>query len=317
MLKKSPELKNILKGEINGNSNKLHGNSNSELKEPKDAWSDFIGKVIDGKYEILAKCDSFQNIATFLALDTRLTKQWKIKVCHLKGDSNAVIGQALMKEINMLKQLDHPGIPRIVNVIQDEEYLYVVCDYLEGRLLEDIVQQDGPQSPERVIDWAKQVCEILSYLHNRKPALIHRDVKPRNLLLGPEGNVMLIEFGIMREYDPKKMADTCCMGTKGYAAPEQFGTMGQTDARTDIYALGVTMYYLLTGKNPCDPSFSIVPIRQLNPTIPGGLEFIIEKCTKKNPLERYQNCEELLYALEDWNKPVKKQGLLGKLFSKK
>ena len=97
LLKNSPELKNILKSEVNGNSNKYCGDSDNGPKKSKDSWSDFIGKVIDGRYEIIKKCDSFQNVATFLAIDMRLPKQWKIKVCNLKGDSNAVIGQALMK----------------------------------------------------------------------------------------------------------------------------------------------------------------------------------------------------------------------------
>lgn len=317
LLTNSVELKSLIKEETDSLKWNFAGNSKGEQKERLEDWNRFIGKIIAGRYEFIKKCDSFQNVVTFIAQDMRLSKQWRIKVCKLKGDSHAVIGQALVKEAHMLRQLAHPGIPRVLDFIQDEDYLYIVEDYLEGRLLEEVVREDGPQSPELVVDWAKQVCEILSYLHNRQPAIIHRDIKPHNLLLTLQGKVMLIDFDLMLEYDPKKNADTCWFGTKGYAPPEQYGTMGQTDARTDIFALGATMHRLVTGANPCEPPYELFPIRYYNPQLPVGLEKIIVKCMNLNPLERYQNDEELMAALEDWDKPEKKAGFIGKLFGKK
>ncbi|MGN1319885.1 MAG: serine/threonine protein kinase, partial [Acutalibacteraceae bacterium] len=107
-------------------------------------------------------------------------------------------------------------------------------------------------------------------------------------------------FGTAREYKEKNLADTTCLGTVGYAAPEQFGGMGQTDARTDIYCLGATLYHLVTGMNPCEPPYEIKPIRDINPTLSSGLERIILKCTQRNPEDRYQSCAELMYALEHY-----------------
>ena len=119
-------------------------------------------------------------------------------------------------------------------------------------------------------------------------------------MLKPDGNISLIDFGTAREYKEKNLADTTCLGTVGYAAPEQFGGMGQTDARTDIYCLGATLYHLVTGKNPCEPPYEIRPIREINPNLSSGLERIILKCTQRDPNDRYQSAAELMYALEHY-----------------
>lgn len=126
-------------------------------------------------------------------------------------------------------------------------------------------------------------------------------MKPSNVMLKPEGTLKVIDFGIAREYKEHNIADTVSLGTKGYAAPEQFGGKGQTDARTDIYCLGVTLYHLITGQNPTEPPYEIYPIRKWNPYLSSGLEAIITKCTQLNPEDRYRNCDELMYSLEHYN----------------
>lgn len=108
-------------------------------------------------------------------------------------------------------------------------------------------------------------------------------MKPANIMLKPDGNVTLIDFGTAREFKEKNLADTTCLGTVGYAAPEQFGGMGQTDARTDIYCLGATLYHLVTGCNPSEPPYEMKPIREINPSLSSGLERIILKCTQRQP----------------------------------
>ena len=203
----------------------------------------------------------------------------------------------------MLKRLSHPNLPSIIDVIEDEETLLIVMDYIEG-ILSKALNEYGAQPQELVVEWAKQLCDVLGYLHTRKPPIIYRDMKPSNIMLKPDGNITLIDFGTAREFKEKNLADTTCLGTVGYAAPEQFGGQGQTDARTDIYCLGATLYHLVTGCNPCEPPYEIRLIREINPTLSSGLEKIIHKCTQKNPEERYQSCAELMSCLEHYKEIV-------------
>lgn len=262
-----------------------------------------IGSVIDNKYEILKQIGKGGMSTVYLAMDKRLNKQWAVKEINkaVNDKNNEVVVQSLLAEANLMKRLDHPSLPRIVDIIDNGRTIYVIMDYIEGESLDKILNTNGPQPQALVVEWAKQLCDVLSYLHNQKPPIIYRDMKPANIMLKPEGKLKLIDFGIAREYKQNNMTDTVSLGTRGYAAPEQFGGMGQTDARTDIYCLGVTLYHLLTGQNPAEPPYELYPIRQWNPSLSSGLEYIVQKCTQLNPDDRYQNCDELMYALEHYD----------------
>ena len=261
-----------------------------------------IGSLVDGKYKILNKIGQGGMSVVYLAMNERANKQWAIKEVRKDGVQNfEVVKQGLIAETEMLKKLSHPNLPSIIDVIDGDGTFLIVMDYIEGRHLESVAKEYGAQSQEDVIEWAKQLCDVLSYLHSRKPPIIYRDMKPSNVMLKPDGKVMLIDFGTAREFKENSVADTTCLGTQGYAAPEQYGGHGQTDARTDIYCLGATLYHLLTGHNPSEPPYEMYPIRYWNPELSSGLEEIILKCTQKNPDDRYQNCGELLYALEHYN----------------
>lgn len=210
-----------------------------------------------------------------------------------------VIINSLLAEANLMKRLDHPALPRIVDIIDNGETIYVVMDYIEGESLDKILKEYGPQPQEVVIEWAKQLCDALSYLHSQKPPIIYRDMKPANIMLKPEGNLKVIDFGIAREYKETNLSDTTVMGTNGYAPPEQHGSR-QTDVRSDIYALGMTIHHLLTGVDPRPADYMYVPIRQWNPQLSSGLERVVDKCTALDPADRYQSCNELMYALEHY-----------------
>ncbi len=258
-----------------------------------------IGTLVDGKYRILNKCGQGGMSVVYMAINERANKTWAIKEVRKDGVQDfEVVKQGLIVETDMLKRLDHPNLPSIIDVLDGEGSFLIVMDFIEGKTLKDILKEYGPQPEESVIDWAKQLCDVLGYLHSRKPAIIYRDMKPSNVMLKPDGNVVLFDFGTAREYKAASLEDTTCLGTRGYAAPEQYGGHGQTDARTDIYCLGATMYHLVTGHNPSEPPYAMYPIRQWNPNLSAGLEAIILKCTQGNPADRYQTCAELLYDLE-------------------
>lgn len=260
-----------------------------------------IGSLVDGKYKILNKVGQGGMSVVYLAMNEKANKQWAVKEVRKDGvlDFESV-KQGLVAETDILKKLSHPNLPSIIDVIDTDDSFIIIMDYIQGNSLNKALEEFGAQPQELVIDWAKQLCDVLGYLHSRTPAIIYRDMKPANVMLKPDGNVTLIDFGTAREYKEKNLADTTCLGTVGYAAPEQFGGMGQTDARTDIYCLGATLYHLVTGMNPCEPPYEIKPIRQINPTLSSGLERIIMKCTQRNPEDRYQSCAELMYALEHY-----------------
>lgn len=260
-----------------------------------------IGSLVDSKYKILSKIGQGGMSVVYMAINEKANKTWAIKEVRKDGIKDfEIVRQGLIVETDMLKRLNHPNLPSIIDVIEDKDTLLIVMDYIEGNTLSTALEEFGAQPQEYVIEWAKQLCDVLGYLHTRTPAIIYRDMKPSNIMLKPDGNLMLIDFGTAREFKEKNLADTTCLGTIGYAAPEQFGGQGQTDARTDIYCLGATLYHLVTGQNPCEPPYEIRPIREINPSLSGGLEKIINKCTQRNPEDRFQSCAELMYELEHY-----------------
>ncbi|WP_302154292.1 serine/threonine-protein kinase, partial [uncultured Enorma sp.] len=265
-------------------------------------------RVVGERYRLLAVIGRGGMSTVYLALDTVLNKQWAAKeIKHVENPAEReLIIQSIVTEANMIKRFDHPAIPRIVDIVDDEGTLFVIMDYVEGRTLEDIVAASGPQAEDDVVDWALQLCDALSYLHHRTPPVIYRDMKPSNVMLKPNGLVELIDFGIAREMHEDgadvtaARSDTVQLGTRGFAPPEQYGGGGQTDARSDVYALGATMYALLTAKNPADPPYTILPVRQVVPELSPGIERIVARATQPDPADRYADCAEMAYDLEHY-----------------
>lgn len=258
-----------------------------------------IGDVVDGQYEILKEIGHGGMSTVYLAMDKRLNKQWAVKEIKKEGSNKnkQVVLNSLLVEAELMKKLDHPSLPRIVSIINDEQTICIIMDYIEGETLEKIIKDYGAQPQDTVIEWAMQLCDVLSYLHRQNPPIIYRDMKPANIMLKPEGNLKVFDFGVAREYKEKSLADTTILGTKGFAPPEQFGSR-QTDARSDIYALGMTMHNLLTGIDPRTPGYEYASVRQYRPELSDGIEYIIDKCTAIDANNRYQSCDELMYDLQ-------------------
>ncbi len=261
-----------------------------------------IGSLVDGKYKILSEIGHGGMSVVYMAINEKANKTWAIKEVRKDGkmDFNTV-RQGLMAEIETLKKLKHPNLPSIVDVIEDEDSFIIVMDYIEGRSLDKIIEENGAQPESFVVEWAKQLCDVFGYLHSRNPAIIYRDMKPANVMLKPDGNIMVIDFGTAKNYEID-LGETTGIGTIGYAAPEQYigSGLGRTDARTDIYCLGITLYHLLTNVDPCKNLISDKSIRAVNPALSHGLDAIVQKCTQHQPDDRYQSCAELMYDLENY-----------------
>lgn len=273
------------------------------------------GTVLDNKYELLKQIGSGGLSTVYLARDIRLNKMWAVKVVQAKRNNQSnPIFNSVIQEAQMMKSFSHPAIPNIIDIVACQNFVAIVMDYVEGETLETIVEEYGAQPVDRVVDWAKQICDVLGYLHSQNPPHIYRDMKPSNVILQPNSSIKIVDFGLMRTYKPNQKQDTCNLGTQGYAAPEQYGGRGQSDARTDIYGLGMTMYHLLTGIDPKETDFAVKPIRQINPSLPKGLEYIVEKCTQIDPANRYQSCAELQNDLNRYEQLLSKKSFFNKIF---
>ena len=274
-----------------------------------------IGSVVDGKYKVLNKIGQGGMSVVYLALNERANKTWAIKEIRKDGVQDfTTVKQGLIAETNILKSLSHKYLPSIVDVIDDGDTFLIVMDYIQGKslnaILKESMEQEGfPISVEDVISWGKQLCEVLYYLHTRPNPIIYRDMKPANVMLKPSGEISLIDFGTARVFKTGNSEDTTCLGTPGYAAPEQYGGNGQSRPQTDIYCLGATLHHLITGRNPASTPFNFPRITQCRPTLLEetprelrntllGLEMIIDKCTQYEIADRYQSCAELKYDLE-------------------
>ncbi|MGL4762484.1 MAG: serine/threonine protein kinase [Sarcina sp.] len=254
------------------------------------------GIIIEKKYQLVEKVGKGGMGAVYLANDLKLNTYWAVKVIRKGKDSGD-----LLAEPNMLKVLQHPMLPRITDISESDKYFFIVMDFVNGKTLENIAQSVGKIKEETVIEWAKQICNALDYLHNLKPnPIIYRDMKPENVMLTKEGTIKVIDFGIAREFKIHASEDTNYLGTRGYAAPEQYRiSNSQTDSRTDIYGLGVTMYRLLTNKTPDEPPYEIKPVRMIDSKLSEGIEHIVIKCTALDPNLRYNNVREVLHDLDN------------------
>lgn len=267
------------------------------------------GQLFEGKYSIIREIGHGGMSTVYLAENIKLGTLWAIKVISKNNKERL----DLLAEPNILKNLNHPLLPRIFDVFEDEENYYVVSDYIEGSTLDKKLQQDGSFEEEVVKDWAIQLAEALDYLHLQKPnPVIYRDMKPSNIMVQKDGTLKLIDFGIAREYKKGTANDTVFIGTKGYAPPEQYG-LGQTGAASDIYSLGVTIHQLLTGKDPNIPPYEIKAINSYGKSFSGSFERIIARCTRFEAALRYQTARDLINELDKLNSPTRNADVTGSL----
>ena len=246
--------------------------------------------------------------AVYAASDARITgKLWAVKEMSDAAITNPLEKQqaigAFRQEAEMLARLNHPNLPAVTDFFSEGGKQYLVMELVAGQTLEALLAaRPGPFPEAQVLDWVNQLCDVLNYLHNQQPPIVFRDLKPSNIMLEDSGRIKLIDFGIARLFKPGRASDTQAMGTPGYAAPEQYGR-GQTDARSDVYSLGVVMHNLLTKHDPSLNPFNFLPVRQLNPAVSPQVEAVIVRALRANPAERYQSVLEMRAALRGSTPP--------------
>lgn len=262
-------------------------------------------EIFENKYRIIRELGKGGMGTVYLAENIKLGTLWAIKeICKYHNNK-----EDFLVEPNILKKLNHPALPRIFDIIEDNNFIYIIVDYIEGISLKDELARNGKFEEEKVIGWAKQICNVLEYIHTVRPnPIIYRDMKPSNIILTNQGMIKLIDFGIAREYKPESGDDTVYLGTRGYAAPEQFG-IGQSNVTTDIYNLGITLHQLLTGYLPVEDCINIRNEGGNKTLISEGFTQIIYKCTRKDPNERYQSASEIASDLEKLDKSILVSGI--------
>ncbi|MCS6887155.1 MAG: serine/threonine protein kinase [Chloroflexus sp.] len=195
-------------------------------------------------------------------------------------------------EAELLQQLRHPRIPRVYSHFTDEGRHYLTMDFIRGEDLEQIIEREGRIDEQRVLRWADEICDVLSYLHGK--GLIYRDMKPSNVMIEPSGDIKLIDFGIAKVFKPTERGTQ--IGTPGYAPPEQY--QGLATPQSDIYALAATLHHLLTGRDPTkEMPFSFPPARALVPEISERTSAALEKALQKVAKDRFATMDEFRAAL--------------------
>ncbi len=208
------------------------------------------------------------------------------------------------REATILASLRHPNLPRVTDhFVIPGEGQYLVMDFVAGEDLRQRLERSGPVPESESLPWFLEICDALAYLHTRVPAILHRDIKPGNIKLTPDGKAMLVDFGLAKVVDDSGSTTTGAKAmTPGFSPPEQYGS-GRTDPRTDIYSLGATMYASLTARIPEDAleramgREHLTPVRERNPQVSSGVARAIEKALEVKPEDRYQSLAEFASAL--------------------
>ncbi len=266
------------------------------------------GDLLGGRYRVARLVGKGGFGAVYEAVDERFQARRVVAIkemsdAHLNLTEKAQAIQDFRHEADLLVQLHHPNLPNVSDFFEEAGKAYLVMEFVEGKTLEK-EQEDagGPLDEPRVMAWALQLCEVLGYLHTRVPPIIFRDLKPSNVMVTPDDAIKLIDFGIARVFKSAASKDTTSLGSRGYAPLEQYGR-GQSDARSDIYALGATLYDLLTKTTPADAATRRVnPLafkapRQLNPRLSQATERVILKAMAEDPKDRYQSAAEMYQAI--------------------
>lgn len=242
--------------------------------------------------------------AVHLAHDTALEIQVAVKSNRNPGQSSQ---EQFLREARLLATLRHPNLPRVIDHFIVDDIQYLVMDYVPGEDLETLLERDGVPPINQVMDWAAQLASALSYLHKQDPPVIHRDIKPANVKITPDGQAMLVDFGLAKASDPTQATAAGATGySPGYAPPEQYGG-SHTGPYSDQYSLAATLYKLLTNQKPMESIKRLLgegvltPIKGLNPNIPNNVQQAIEKAMSLQPQERFASTEDFLRALRESN----------------
>ena len=212
--------------------------------------------------------------------------------------------EIFLRESEFMARFNHRGLPKMYGTFSENERDYIVMEYIKGKTLEEIINSSKEPVPDdKAVKWIIELAGILDYLHNSfHTPVVYRDLKPSNIIITPEGQPRLVDFGIARYYNPDRDTDTFSYGSPGYAAPEQYRGKGQTTPQSDIFGLGVILFQMLTKYDPSVKPFTWPPMQTLNPSISKELENIVKRALEREPLKRYISMKDFRETLEKYLK---------------
>jgi peptide/nickel transport system substrate-binding protein len=260
------------------------------------------GQILNNRYRIAKQIGKGGFGAVYRAWDMRMNGSCVVKE---NLDTSLEARNQFEREAQILFKLRHPGLPVVFDYFSEpDQGLYLVMDFVEGKNLEEIQQDSGGAINEAdAVNWISQVCEALEYLHGYNPPVIHRDIKPQNIIITPAGKAMLVDFGVAKLYHAQQKTTIGARAiTPGYSPPEQYLQTG-TDARSDVYSLGATLYTLLSGQVPPESvalslGESLPSIRDMNPKVNPALEAVVDKAMAPQKNARYATASEMRSALQ-------------------
>lgn len=261
-----------------------------------------VGRILSGRYRIERLLGSGASGTVWFVRDTREKgKVWALKeldVSSLSPQEQQETWVMFCREADMLMQLEHPYLPKVVARFQEQGRHFLVMERVEGPTLQSVLKDAKAPIPESdVVAWGIQLCEVLHYLHTLQPPIVYRDLKPANIMVSVRGPLKLVDFGIARVLNPTQAGDTTAYGTPGYAPIEQY--LGKTTPRSDLYALGVTLYQLLTLEEPEQFRFNFPPLRRFAPNASAKLELLLEDLLQKEADGRPESAHEVLVRLTE------------------